>query len=197
MYMTARTRALALICIFLLSLASCRDADAAVLVVHPKNKELTLGLPFRAVAQLSVEVRPAGADTRLEWASSDTETAVVDEWGFVTALAPGTAKISVRDASSGARSVCTLKVRTMPQELSIRANHAELRVGRKLNLSPKLSPARYIPNLYKTITWFSSQTDIATVDARGRVTAVSPGTAEITGQTVNGIAQVCVVEVKE
>ncbi|MCL2031473.1 MAG: Ig-like domain-containing protein [Oscillospiraceae bacterium] len=186
-------------CLLLLlaPLSACRDANAAVLVVHPGTKELTLGLPFRAVAQLSVEVRPAGTHTRLEWSSSDTGIAVVDERGFVTALAPGTARISVRDAESGARSVCTLKVRTLPQELSIRANRAELRAGRKLNLSPKLSPAPYIPTLYKTITWSSSRTDVATVDARGRVTAVSPGTAEITGQTVNGLTQVCVVEVRD
>lgn len=193
--MRIRVGLLALILILLL--ASCRSSDFATLVVHPKDKELTLGLPFRAASQLSVEVLPADAPTQFSWSSSNPEVAVVDELGLVTALAPGIAKITVRDEESGAKSTCTLKVRTLPQTLSIRTNIAELHVGRKLNLSPKLSPAPYIPNLYKTITWSSSQTEVATVDARGRVTAVSPGQAEITGQTVNGITQVCVVTVNE
>ena len=184
-------------CLLLCACQSGADGGAVSLAVHPKNKELTLGLPFRAETHLSVEVRPTDAVTRLEWASSNPKVAVVDDRGFVTALTPGTARISVRDAESGARGASTLKIRTVPQELKIRANHADLRTGQKLNLSPKLSPAPHIPNHYKTITWSSSQTDVAAVDARGRVKAVGPGQAEITGETVNGLTQVCVVTVRD
>lgn len=188
----------ALLTALLLALGACRGGEASTeLLLHPREKELTLGLPFSAATQLSVEIRPADAEVRLEWTSSDEKIAVVDERGFVTALSHGTARVTVRDSVSGAKSSCSLKIRTVPQELKLRTNSAELRVGRTLNLSPKLTPAPHIPSIYKAITWFSSQTDVATVDARGRVTAVGPGMAEITAQTVNGLTEICNVVVKE
>ena len=193
-----RVRLAAWIALILLFLCSCSGEDgSASLVLHPKEKELTLGLPFLAATHLSVEVRPADADVLLKWSSSNEKVATVDERGFVTALTPGTARISVRDAASGAKSVCILKIRTAPQSLSIRTTYAALKIGDKLNLSPKLSPAPHIPNIYKMITWSSSDTEIAAVDARGRVTAVGPGEAAITGQTINEITQTCVVTVME
>lgn len=39
---------------------------------------------------------------------------------------------------------------------------------------------------YKTVTWSSSNTSVATVDANGKVTAVAPGTATITATATNG-----------
>jgi uncharacterized protein YjdB len=171
------------------------EGGVRTLVMHPSSKELTLGLPFRAAASLSVEIRPSDAPVRLEWSSSDEQIAVVDANGVVEALSPGTARITVRDADSGKKDTCTLRVRTVPQAISIRINSAELLVGRTISLSPRLSPAADIPKIYKGITWSSSDGGVATVDARGRVTAVGSGTAEITGTTTNGLTAVCVVTV--
>lgn len=60
--------------------------------------------------QLGCKVRPTDAtDKRLEWASSDESIATVDEFGNVTAVGPGSAKIGVR-AASGVYDVCKVKV---------------------------------------------------------------------------------------
>ena len=48
----------------------------------------------------------------------------------------------------------------------------------------------------KTVTWSSNATDVATVDANGKVTAVKPGTATITAATDNGKTATCEVTVK-
>ena len=60
--------------------------------------------------QLRCVVRPSDAtDKRLEWASSDESVATVDEFGNVTAVGRGSAKIGVR-AASGVYDVCKVKV---------------------------------------------------------------------------------------
>lgn len=193
-----RVRIILILILIPLILTACQNGGgSATMVLHPREKELTLGMPFSAATQLSVEIRPADTRVELEWISSNESVAIVDKNGFVTALSYGTAHVTVRDTLSGAKSSCKLKIRTVPQELNIRTNNAELRVGRTLNLSPKLTPAPYIPNIYRVLTWSSSATNVATVDARGRVTAVGPGKAEITGETVNGLREACYVVVKE
>lgn len=47
----------------------------------------------------------------------------------------------------------------------------------------------------KTITWSSSDTDVAAVDENGKVTAVSAGTAVITASTVNNETATCKITV--
>ena len=48
---------------------------------------------------------------------------------------------------------------------------------------------------YKTVTWSSSNTNVATVDNTGNVTAVNHGTAKITAKTSNGKTATCEVRV--
>ncbi len=47
----------------------------------------------------------------------------------------------------------------------------------------------------RTVTWSSSSTKVATVDAAGKVTAKSSGHAEIKAKTQNGKTAVCTVKV--
>ena len=49
----------------------------------------------------------------------------------------------------------------------------------------------------KKVTWTSSDETIATVNAKGKVTAVSPGKAAITASTDNGKTEVCTVTVSQ
>ena len=49
--------------------------------------------------------------------------------------------------------------------------------------------------LNKKVTWYSSDTNVATVDSNGNVTALKTGKAVITAETVNGLKSSCIIYV--
>lgn len=83
---------------------------------------------------------------------------------------------------------------TIEEVEKIELNHSELSltIGDKEILKPTFSPLISISNL----TWDSSDEEVAIVE-EGIVTALSPGTAEIKVQTVNGKKAVCTIIVKD
>ena len=64
--------------------------------------------------------------------------------------------------------------------------------GNTLQLKATITPDN---TTNKTITWTSSDSKAATVDANGKVTAVAPGKATITAATANGKKATCAVTV--
>ena len=67
-----------------------------------------------------------------------------------------------------------------------------LDVGASKALTATVTPADAV----QTVTFTSSDTKIATVNASGTVTAVGAGSADITATTVNSLTAVCKVTVK-
>ncbi|MDO4548163.1 MAG: Ig-like domain-containing protein, partial [Clostridia bacterium] len=80
-----------------------------------------------------------------------------------------------------------------PKNVKLDRNKLTLRVGKSKKLKATVKPQK-AGN--KTLTWTSSDEAIATVNGKGKVIAVSPGTAVITCETVNGITASCEVTVK-
>lgn len=117
--------------------------------------------------------------------SSDAKIATVDASGKVTGIAAGTATITVsyKDAQGNIKSAnCTVKVtqQTM-QGIALNKTTLTLRKGTSetLTATVTLSDGTKITDAGK-MTWKSSDTSVATVDAAGKVTAVANGTAKIT-----------------
>jgi len=77
---------------------------------------------------------------------------------------------------------------------SIHLNKSELnlKVGEEESLNPTIVPNNATD---KTITWTSSNTSIATVDANGKVKALKEGTVTITATTNNDKTAICTVNV--
>lgn len=81
----------------------------------PDAKTLTLNKSdftlFKAGAtyQLKAKAEPAGG--KMTWSSSDEKVATVSENGTVTAVAPGSATITVTDASTGLTAKCIVRCR--------------------------------------------------------------------------------------
>lgn len=117
--------------------------------------------------------------------SSKSSVASVDERGVVTALKPGSAKITA--TAGGTKAVCTVNVRH--PSLKLNRNKATLYRTRTLQLTADVSNGH-------TPVWKSSKTRVATVDEDGLVTAVGHGTATITA-AVDGVKRYCKIVVKQ
>lgn len=80
-------------------------------------------------------------------------------------------------------SIKDVKVQNPAKSVALDKTAVELKVGETADLTATMTPA----NTNSTIkTWTSDKTEVATVDASGKVTAVAAGTATITVTTSNG-----------
>ncbi|OOB78942.1 MAG: hypothetical protein BEN18_05615 [Epulopiscium sp. Nuni2H_MBin001] len=77
--------------------------------------------------------------------------------------------------------------------LTLNKSNATLEVGKTYKLSADVYPANTTMN--PTITWSSSDDNIASVDSKGTVTAVSEGTATITASSQSGITASATINV--
>ena len=77
---------------------------------------------------------------------------------------------------------------------SITLNYSKyaLTVGQSKTLVASTSPE----SAAKNVTWYSSDSKVATVNKNGKVTAVKAGTTTITAKTANGLKATCKVTVK-
>lgn len=164
--------------------ATCGEVTAtcSLSVVSTPVESITLSqtsvqLKIGESATLSATVLPEDAtDKTVTWTSSNTEIATVDTDGNVTAIALGEATIT---ATCGeATATCTISVVSTPVEsITLSNTSAELQVGESITLSATVLPEDATD---KTVTWTSSNSEIASVDNDGLVTAIAAGEATIT-----------------
>lgn len=148
---------------------------------------------------LTATVAPDNATYKdVVWTSSDTDIATVDGGGVVTAIAPGTATISVLTIDNGFTASCTITVNERVVHvtgISLDKTEITLNAGDAEILTATVAPDNAT---YKDVVWASSNTGIATVDDTGRVTAIAPGIATIRVVTIDGdFSASCAVTVSE
>ena len=136
---------------------------------------------------LTINYTPADANTgkAVNWTSSNTSIATVDNSGKVTGVAVGTATItatSTTDASITASCAVTVQAVAVTG-VSINPTSANLQIGGSTDLTYTILPANATD---KSVSWSSSNTAVATVNNNGHVTAVAAGTATITVTTTDG-----------
>lgn len=156
--------------------------------ISPDSKTLNKG----EIVQLTATVLPTDAtDKTVIWSSSNNDIASVDNKGEVTAVGPGTATITATaNDGSGKAASCRITVNepyTPPAivhvtGISLDRETATIKKGSILQLSATVTPSNADD---KTVRWESSNTDVATVDGNGKVTAIAPGTATITVTTTD------------
>ncbi len=146
-------------------------------------------------ATLTATVKPDNAsDKTVTWSSSKTSVATVDANGKVTAVAEGTATITAKAGNKSATcSVTVTKNVVAVESITLDKSSLELNEGETATLVATVKPDNATN---KTVTWSSSRTSVATVDANGKVTAVAEGTATITAQAGDKTAT-CTVTVKK
>ncbi|MGN0367368.1 MAG: Ig-like domain-containing protein [Wujia sp.] len=132
-----------------------------------------------ATTQLEATVGPTDAsDKRVEWSSENTAIATVDANGLVTAVEPGSVKIyATAKDGSGKVGFLAITVQKPVESILLTANNTIVYKNSTLAITPTVSPA---DAANKTVEWTSSNPEIATVDAGGRVVGKKSGTVTIT-----------------
>ena len=137
--------------------------------------------------QLTATVTPANAtDPSVSWSSSDAAIASVDKSGKVTAVKAGTANITVTTTDGDKKDVCLVAVKAAVVNVTgvaLDKASASLLVGQTQQLKATVSPDNATD---KTVSWSSSNPNVASVDENGYVTGKASGSATVTVVTTDG-----------
>lgn len=123
------------------------------------------------------------AETTLTWLSSNTSVATIDANGTMTVIGVGTTIITCT-AQNGVSAQCVVTVNPiLATGISLDKTSEEMVTGETMQLAANISPAN---TTNPAVTWSSTNNSVALVDGCGLVTAVSPGTCNITATTADG-----------
>ncbi|UOK16610.1 putative tail protein 4 [Salmonella phage S1] len=147
----------------------------------------SLSLEVGATGQLSFTYLPADADDlNFSWQTDNPAIATVDTNGKVTAVAPGSTVVTLFYSAS-VYDTCTVTV--IPPTVHVTSVQFDtqeplnVNIGNTEETEITVLPANATD---KSVTYKSSDTAIATVDADGKVTGVAAGNATITVTTTDG-----------
>lgn len=136
------------------------------------------------------------ADTSLSWSSTNTSVASVSNTGVVTTGQVGSAIITCI-ADNGVSASCAVTVMPVKAtDVVLNYTEAELELGKRLQLEASVIPDN---TDNKSVTWTSSNENVAVVSSSGNVTALGLGYANIVATTKDGsnIKSGCLVHVVE
>ena len=166
--------------------------------VNPSSVSLKTG----ETTVLTATVAPANAtDQAVTWSTGNANVAAVDADGKVTAVAQGTTTITVTTKDGNKTAACQVTVLASNSAsvvavtgVSLDKTALTLDKGKTAALQATVAPANAAN---KAVTWTTSNSKVATVDANGTVKAQAKGTAVITVTTADGkYSAACKVTVK-
>lgn len=151
--------------------------------------------------QLTVEVGPDNAtDSSVTWSSSDANVITVDQTGLVTAVAPGTAVVTVKaNDGSAIEASCTITVEKkiiLVSSLILSETAVTVKEGETFQLTAAVLPEDATD---ASLTWASSDESLATVDNTGLVQALMHGEVVISvvANDASGLKAECVVTIEQ
>lgn len=160
---------------------------------------VSLGDDFELPVGTSKELRPlftpkAVLNDTVTWESSNEDVATVSKTGVVTAVANGTAVITVTTKDGGHKGSVTVTVFSPVGGISLNYTELFMAIGYKDSLKATLNPTTAS---ISTMSWASDNHSVATVDDKGEVTPVGEGKANIVVITTDGkYMAVCEVNVE-
>ena len=180
----------------LIAFSSCKPTNAVKKVTDVKLSETTKTITVGEEFTLTATVAPAdAADKTVMWTSDDSNVATVNG-GKVTAVAAGTAKITVTTKDGGKTASCDVTV-SAPNSVtgvSVEPKEKVISIGEELVIKATITPENATN---KKVAWTSDNETVAKVDESGKVTSISEGTAKITVTTEDGgKTATCAITVK-
>ena len=149
--------------------------------LNTTNVSLEVGDQFQMEGTVIKRPDDPDDDHTVSWSSSDSSVASISSSGLITAKSPGTATIRAWTWCD-VTAYCTVTVtKKTVYVTSITLDHTSLEIARgdSYTLQATVLPEDAVN---KTVTWSSSNRNVATVDSNGKVTGVKAGTATITAK---------------
>ncbi len=126
------------------------------------------------------------------WSSTDTSVVSVDSKGLITARGAGQAIVMVKTEDGAYYSTCTITVRQKATGIKFDVDNLELNVGQTYTIELTVTPSN---STELGLVWDTTDSKVATVDEKGKITAKAPGKAVIFVKTAYGAAIYCNVTV--
>ncbi len=167
----------------------------ATLATGVTLSKFEITLDVNATETLSATVTPDDASVKaVNWTSENVAVATVDEIGKITAVGPGTTNIVATAADgSGVSAKCSVKVNAIPvTSVTFDKTEVNMEAMDEATISATVLPENAS---FKTVTYISSDTNVATVDENGVIKARSVGTTTITASVKDGVSATCTVNV--
>ncbi len=177
----------------------CKTVTVNVVEPTPAESVTVSGapesLPLGTAVQLTATLNE-GARENITWSSSDSGILYVSDTGKVTAVGQGSATVTAA-TDSGASDSVTITVTAAPEKKKVTGVQLDdydltLYMNEEgAQLTATVTPADADD---ATVTWSTTNPEVAKVDQSGRVTAVAPGVCVITAGA-SGYRASCVVTV--
>ncbi len=167
----------------------CESKPATGITIEP------LSVKIGETKAIKYSLQPAGATSKVYFASQDTNVATVDDQGKVKGVAAGEVNILITTDVPTANGPCKVTVEAGKIELTgITIKPLSVKVGETQKIEYTLQP----DGATATVTFKSLDETIATVDDKGNVKGIKEGTVKIDVTTdVDNVKGECVVTVEK
>lgn len=146
--------------------------------------EITLDLTSRRLQLRATAYPETALNKTIIWSCTDPTKASIDQNGLITLLKPGTVTIiASSEDNPSATAYCNINIQVPVVSIALDETVKTMYKGASERLSYVILPMNASNN---AVTWTSTNTSIATVDANGKVSAKNSGTTVIILKTVEG-----------
>ena len=149
------------------------------------------------ISKINVEIYPQNAkDQKLKYISSNEKVVKVDDYGNIYGISSGTAKITVRAISNGVEASIDIEVYSKVTGIELNVENITLQEGDNYQILANIEPE---DANNKNLKYISENSDIASVDNTGKISANKTGNTNIKvcseeDENINEIISVNVIE---
>jgi uncharacterized protein YjdB len=175
--------------------ADVNTGTVASISITPPTTTVSIGaqIPLQALVQ-----DPSGKTvtaTEVFWSVQDPGIATISSAGVVTGVSLGSTQVAA--SANGKSGIATINVEKTPvASVVVTPPHVDAVPGGKAQFTAIAYDAAQNPLGNRAITWSTSNSAVATIDASGAMTAVGQGSANITA-TSEGKSAVATVTVSQ
>ena len=139
-------------------------------------------LPIGSFATYNATVTPANKAHEISWSTSNDLIASIDSSGNLVAIKEGVVEVKAvaSDGSGISSNIITLTISKQAailiQEIRISSSYSNVNVGGNVTINAALVPSNATN---KNLNWSSSNTNVATIDSEGVLTALNEGSTNV------------------